>query len=296
MSDERVLLAGLELGERADAVRRVEDDVELVDELVALTDERLALVDVVDDGEGHRAVLGLARPADRERRDLLVLIEDVELLLRELVVVDAPARASIEERLDLRAHRIVLLADAVVELERLVERAGAQEEVGAEKRAVADVAASSGRRPGGPRARARRAARRRGGRTPTRARRASCRTRASRDRPSSTPRRPACSSPSRRGGGRSPSTTRSMTCVCSSVSGGSSVDDAELLDRGLVVASATRSVASGGALGGRRRRRRRARLLHRDEALEVAGLVRVRRCRSGPTGARRARSRSRLLK
>ena len=204
---ERALLAGLELGERADAVRRVEDDVELVDELVALTDQRLALIDVVDDREGHRAVLGLARPADRRAAGAA---------RSDRACRAAAARASrsrrtgsgvgVDERLELRAHRLVLLAHAEVELERLVERAGAKEEIGAEERAVADERRARIGDLRGPRARARRAARRRGGRTPTRARRASCRTRASRGRPSSTPRRPACSSPSRSGGGRSPST------------------------------------------------------------------------------------------
>src|SRR5690606_2209589 len=120
-------------------IGRVEDDVELVDQLVALTNELLALIDVVDDGEGHRTVLRFTRPAHRRWRELLVLIEDVELLLRELLVVDGRIGRRIDERLDLRSHRLVLLTDAEVELERLVESAGAKEEVGAEKRRVASL-------------------------------------------------------------------------------------------------------------------------------------------------------------
>ena len=133
---ERLLFAGMELGERPNAVRRVEDDVELVDEKVALTDERLALVDVINDRERHRAVLGLARPAHCRRRQLLVLIEHVELLLRELVVVDGRIGRLLDEGLELLAHRLVFLADAEIELERLVEGAGAEEEVRTEERCV----------------------------------------------------------------------------------------------------------------------------------------------------------------
>ena len=73
---------------------------------------------------------------------------------------------------------------------------------------------------------------------------------------------------------------RSMTCLCSVGVRRELGHDAELLDRRLVVGRRDADVASGGAFAGGGGGAT-ARLLDGDDALEVARLVRVLRCRSG---------------
>jgi hypothetical protein len=137
--EQELLVAGPQLGEGPHPVRRPEHGAQLEDEAVRLLDEVAALRHVVEHGEGASTVALFARELDRERGQLRGLVDGRQLFAREHVVVDRRIVRAVQEAVDPLAHRVVLGAHRLVGRERLVELARAQQQVGAQQRAVGHV-------------------------------------------------------------------------------------------------------------------------------------------------------------